>query len=122
MGTRYPIRKSPKGNYLYFRYLSSGYAVSELERNLKVLDPVLRYLTVKLEDRVDPESFDFEEERKGIFPFNVKPREVPEVTESDEGEDGDEKKKTDDDAPAPKAKAQVEESGDGDDDTDQSAE
>ena len=82
----YPIKKIPKGNYLYFRYLSDGAAVVELERNLKVLDPMLRFLTVKLAERVDPETFDFEGEHATIFPFGVKPREpvaepAPEGTE-----------------------------------------
>ena len=71
----YPIKKSPKGNYLYFRYLAEGAGVAELERNLKVLDSLLRFLTVKLEDRVDAEGYDFEGERSTIFPFGVKPRE-----------------------------------------------
>jgi small subunit ribosomal protein S6 len=72
----YPIRKHLKGNFVYLRYLSTGDSVDELERNLRVLDPVLRYITVKLDDRVDPETFDFEGEAATIFPFNVKPREV----------------------------------------------
>ena len=71
----YPIKKSPKGNYLYFRYLAGGEGVAELERNLNVLDPLLRFLTVKLADRVDAEAFDFDGERETIFPFGVKPRE-----------------------------------------------
>jgi small subunit ribosomal protein S6 len=71
----YPIKKSPKGNYLYFRYLADGKGVAELERNIKVLDPMLRYLTVKLGDRIEEEGYDFEGEASTIFPFGVKPRE-----------------------------------------------
>ena len=86
----YPIRKHLKGNFLYLRYLSTGSSVDELERNLRVLDPVLRYITVKLDDRVDPETFDFEGEAATIFPFNIKPREVvvePEAKPEDSTED-----------------------------------
>jgi small subunit ribosomal protein S6 len=99
----YPIKKSPKGNYLYFRYLSDGAAVFELERNLKVLDSVLRYLTVKLDERVDPETFDFEADRTTIWPFGVKPREVVEETaeEGEEGEEGTEAALEGEDADAP---------------------
>jgi len=71
----YPIKKTPKGNYMYFRYLSDGKAVEEMERQMRVTDEVLRYLTVKLADRIDPEKFDVEEDKKGIFPFNARPRE-----------------------------------------------
>lgn len=71
----YPIKKISKGNYVYFRYLSNGDAVKELEQQMRVSDEVLRYLTVKLADQVDPKTFDFEGERKGIYPFGAKSKE-----------------------------------------------
>lgn len=71
----YSIRKYPKGQYLYFRYLGLGPAVFELERQMKVMDDVLRFMTQKLEDRVDSETFDAEADRQGIYPFNIRPRE-----------------------------------------------
>ena len=71
----YPIHKHSKGVYMYYRYLGLGHAVNELERHMKVMDNVLRYMTVKLEDRVDSEEFDVEADRKSVFPFGVKPRE-----------------------------------------------
>ncbi len=74
----YPIRSYPKGNYLYCRYLGSGTTVFEIERQLKVIDDVLRFMSMMLEDRVESESFDFEAERAGIFPFGVRPREPQE--------------------------------------------
>ena len=86
----YPIQKSLKGNYIYFRYLSDGRAVNELERQLKVMDPVLRHITVKLADRIEPASFDFEADRKTIFPFGIKQREPERLGEggAPAGEEG----------------------------------
>lgn len=71
----YPIRKFPKGTYVYYRFLGDGAMVDELERIMRVADEVLRFMTVKLEDRVSPEGFDVEADMKGVYPFNIKPRE-----------------------------------------------
>ncbi|MBI4526410.1 MAG: 30S ribosomal protein S6 [Deltaproteobacteria bacterium] len=46
----YRIKKQSKGYYILFRYRSSARAVEELERNMKLTDAVLRYLTVRLEE------------------------------------------------------------------------
>ena len=46
----YKIEKQGKGFYTLIRYESSPRAVEELERNLKLTDGILRYLTVRLED------------------------------------------------------------------------
>jgi small subunit ribosomal protein S6 len=83
----YPVKKVPKANYVYFRYLAGGEAVAELERVLKVQDDVLRFITVKLGDRIDAASFDVEEDRKGIFPFNIKPREPSAERPAEEGDE-----------------------------------
>jgi small subunit ribosomal protein S6 len=50
----YRIQKQGKGFYTLLQYRSSGRAVEELERNLKLTDGILRYLTV----RVDAEEQD----------------------------------------------------------------
>jgi small subunit ribosomal protein S6 len=44
------------GNYFYYRYLAPTDTVAELERNLRILDPVMKYLTVKLEADLVPED------------------------------------------------------------------
>lgn len=46
----YRIEKQGKGIYTLLRYRSTGRAVEELERNLKLTDGVLRYLTVRAEE------------------------------------------------------------------------
>ncbi len=43
----YRIDKQSKGHYVLLTYNASGRAVEELERNLKLTDGILRYLTVR---------------------------------------------------------------------------
>lgn len=45
----YPIRKVRYGNYIYVRYTAAPDAIAELERILRLLDAVLKFLTVALE-------------------------------------------------------------------------
>src|SRR4026209_269399 len=45
----YEVRKQLKGIYLYWRYLATSGTVEELERNLRMLDSVIRYYTVKVD-------------------------------------------------------------------------
>ena len=52
----YEIRKNNKGIYLYWRYLAPATLVLELERNLRMLDDVIRFLTVKVDEDVDPKA------------------------------------------------------------------
>ncbi len=42
----YPLKKCRRGVYVYFKYLGGGVVVSEIERNLRMLDDVLKYQTV----------------------------------------------------------------------------
>ena len=39
-----------RGTYQYYRFLGPNDLVAELERNLRILDPVLKYMTVKMAD------------------------------------------------------------------------
>lgn len=52
----YPIAKQKRGLFIYLSYVGFNDLVAELERNLRMLDGVLRYQTVKLRDDVDPAS------------------------------------------------------------------
>jgi small subunit ribosomal protein S6 len=52
----YAIGKQRKGFYVYVRYLGYRGVVAEVERNLRMLDTVLRHLTVALRKNVDPKS------------------------------------------------------------------
>ena len=52
----YPVAKSQKGIYLYLRYLGYSNLVHEMERNMRMLEPVVKYITVKLDEDIDPEA------------------------------------------------------------------
>jgi small subunit ribosomal protein S6 len=63
----YPVSKHKRGVYVYLRFVGTGNVVSELERNLRMQDDVLKYLTIKLRDDIDlgtleikPEDVKFE--------------------------------------------------------------
>ena len=49
----YEVAKERKGIYLYWLYLAQPGVVEETERNLRMLDNVIRYLTVKVDENVD---------------------------------------------------------------------
>ena len=52
----YEIKKELKGIYLYWQYLATSGVVSEFERNMRMLDPVIRYMTIATERDVDPKA------------------------------------------------------------------
>lgn len=49
----YEVAKERKGIYLYWQYLAQPGVVEETERNLRMLDSVIRYLTVKVDENID---------------------------------------------------------------------
>ena len=62
----YDIKKQKRGVYTYVKYLGGGSLVNELERNLRLLDSVIRYQTVLLREdmlaediAIDPEETKF---------------------------------------------------------------
>jgi small subunit ribosomal protein S6 len=91
----YPVRKNTKGIYLYLKYLGYSDMVAELERNLRMLEPVIKFITVKLDEDVNPEShvvregdinfiaqYEEEPEREHVEPavaFNEDEERVPEL-------------------------------------------
>jgi small subunit ribosomal protein S6 len=62
----YPIRKHQKGHYTLISHLAPTPLVSELERNIRIEDRVIRFLTIRIADAVDvPVRLErAEEERK----------------------------------------------------------
>ncbi len=62
-GTRrlaYRIKKQPRGSYILVDFAGDSAAVNELERNLKFDDNVLRFQTIKKEDRVHLQDIEAE--------------------------------------------------------------
>ena len=73
----YSVKKQNRGYYVLMDYAGSAGIVSELERNMRLDDRVLKYLTVKLADQVDPDS---------IEPEKSEPQEQAEAVEAPEPE------------------------------------
>ncbi len=54
--TLFPVAKQPRAIYVHTHYLGSSKLVAEVERNLRNLDEVTRYISVKIGEEVDPET------------------------------------------------------------------
>jgi small subunit ribosomal protein S6 len=76
----YPIRKSSRGVFVFVKYLGYEDIVAELERNLRLLDSVVRYQTVVMNGDVQPDTYQ-------IDPADLEFRRL-EVTEEAEEELG----------------------------------
>ncbi|MBL8601866.1 MAG: 30S ribosomal protein S6 [Myxococcales bacterium] len=76
----FPVGKQRKGFYVYLRYLGMKGTVYELERNLRMLDTVLRHLTVVIAKNVDMTAV-------VIDPEEVKVRRIEITAEEDDRED-----------------------------------
>ena len=59
----YPIQKQSRGYYSLMQYRASAGIVEELERNMKLMEGVMRFLTVRLdEDLATPSTETLEEQ------------------------------------------------------------
>jgi small subunit ribosomal protein S6 len=47
----YEVNKKPKGHYFLIHFLGSPALLSELERNFRVMDAVIKFQSVRLDDR-----------------------------------------------------------------------
>jgi small subunit ribosomal protein S6 len=52
----YEIEKERKGIYLHWSYLATRGVVDEIERNMRMLDSVIRYMSVKVDANIEPEG------------------------------------------------------------------
>ncbi len=62
----YEVKHFDKGYYLMFEFCGDPDTVNTLERNLKLDERVLKYITVKIDDDVDPEELMREEKKQEI--------------------------------------------------------
>jgi small subunit ribosomal protein S6 len=75
----YPIAKATRGVFVYLRYVGFGDLVAEIERNLRLIDDVVRHLTVQVNDHVMIETFT-------VDPEDVKFRRLEEAPVEDDNE------------------------------------
>jgi small subunit ribosomal protein S6 len=73
----YELKKFDKGFYVLLNYCAGSGATSELERELKLDDRILKYQTVKLADDVDPEALILKEKEAGKEPEKQEVQDTP---------------------------------------------
>jgi small subunit ribosomal protein S6 len=61
----YPVKKRTRGLYILMEYAGGPEMVAELERNMRLDERFLKFITVKLDDRFDPNK---EEPRPVVTP------------------------------------------------------
>jgi len=62
----YLVRKKDKGRYILFDFVSGPELISELERQFKITEDVMKYLSVKLDDEVDLEAFKAKAQKEAV--------------------------------------------------------
>lgn len=62
----YLVRKKDKGRYVLFDFVSGPELINELERQFKITEDVMKYLSVKLDDEVDLEAFKAKAEKEAV--------------------------------------------------------
>ena len=82
----YEIKKEVQGYYVNLNYAAPGNTIDEVERIFRIDDRLLRYLTIKLADRMDPEAIAKEQEN---FAVRAAAAEA-EAEEADTTDEGDE--------------------------------
>jgi small subunit ribosomal protein S6 len=82
----YKIKGNAKGVFIYLRYLGYPGLVEELERNLRMLDAVLKYQSVKLADEIDPSTVEVDPEAVKFegMDFSEEPDEDVDYDDEDE--------------------------------------
>ena len=69
----YPIGKARRGVYVYLKYVGGGGLVPEVERNLKLQEPVVKYMTVLVNDEVDLATLQIDPEEAKLGKFELAP-------------------------------------------------
>ncbi len=74
----YPIGKQRKGVYVYLKYVGGGGLVAEVERNLKLQDAVMKFMTVQTADEVDLGTLQVDPEETKLGKFELAPEDEKE--------------------------------------------
>ena len=82
--TMFPVAKQPRAIYVHTSFLGGSALVAEVERNLRNIDEVTRFISVKIADEVDPETRPVLEDVKMAGDTEEVPR-VPGASERAEG-------------------------------------
>jgi small subunit ribosomal protein S6 len=71
----YPVGKQRRGVYVYLKYVGGGGLVAEVERNLKLQDAVVKFMTVQTNDDVDLTALTVDPEETKLGKLELPPEE-----------------------------------------------
>jgi small subunit ribosomal protein S6 len=74
----YPLKKHRRGVYVYLRYVGAGGLVAEVERNLKLQDAVVKYMTVQTAEDVDLAALEIDPEETRLGKLEPPPEDEKE--------------------------------------------
>jgi small subunit ribosomal protein S6 len=114
----YEIKKELKGIYLYWQYLGSPEIVAEIERNMRMLDPVIRYMTVRTETDVDPQAVSTDLDDEAFERAAVTAADADLEDEGRDDDDGDDDDDDDDDRDEVRARRHDDDDDSSDSDSD----
>jgi small subunit ribosomal protein S6 len=69
----YPLGKLRRGIYVYLKYAGIGQLVAEVERNLKLQDAVVKFMTVQTSDDVDLAALEVDPEETRLARLELPP-------------------------------------------------
>jgi len=76
----YPIQKETRGHYSHFVYTAKGDVVHEIERNLRLQESVLRFMTVNLSKEFAKDVYSKEWPNGTPLKREERPTQGPEIT------------------------------------------
>jgi small subunit ribosomal protein S6 len=90
----YDIKKQSRGTYILVDFYGPGSMIREIERNLKIDDNILKFITVKTRDPFDSETLEEERKKEQLLQeAQISPDEPePAVTQEAVGEEIDSEK------------------------------
>ncbi len=74
----YPLGKQRRGVYVYLKYVGGGGLVAEVERNLKLQDAVIKFMTVQSGDEIDLDALQIDPEETTLGKFELAPEDEKE--------------------------------------------
>jgi small subunit ribosomal protein S6 len=80
----YPLGSQRRGVYVYVKYVGGGGLVAEVERNLKLQDSVVKFMTMLTSDEVDIASLQVDPEETKLGKLELTPEEETEESREKE--------------------------------------
>jgi small subunit ribosomal protein S6 len=74
----YPVGKQRKGVYVYLKFVGGAGLVAEVERNLKLQDVVVKFMTVQTSEDVDPTALQIDPEETKLGKLDLPPEDEKE--------------------------------------------